>query len=346
VINTAGSITELLKSSATGGKVADEVAVHVQYEWSPTERIQVNPGLRISSAVVRNKNYLFPEPRISVRYSLKENQAIKFSYSRMVQYMHRISNSAVSTPTDIWYPVTDSIRPQTSHQFALAWQRRLAAENIFLSVEGYYKTMNALIGYEEGTNLFLNTDFESQLIQGKGKAYGVEVLLRKNFGKLTGWISYTLSWSHRQFNEVNGGRWFPSRYDRRHNGAIVAQYAFNPRWAASVVWEYISGSRFTPVIGQYVLLAPTLTGADLIPVYSGINEVKLAPSHRLDIGLKFKNKPDRKFQYQWFMGVYNVYNRANPVGINIEQDEIDGSLRYTQPGLFGLIPFLSYGFKF
>ena len=346
VINTIGSITELLKSSATGGKVADELAVHVQYEWSPTEKIQVNPGLRISSAVVRNKNYVFPEPRISVRYSLKENQAIKFSYSRMVQYMHRISNSAVSTPTDIWYPVTDSIRPQTSHQFALAWQRRLAAENIFLSVEGYYKTMHSLIGYEEGTNLFLNTDFESQLIQGKGRAYGVEVLLRKNFGKLTGWISYTLSWSHRQFNEVNGGRWFPSRYDRRHNGAIVAQYAFSPRWAASMVWEYISGSRFTPVIGQYVLLAPTLTGADLIPVYSGINEVKLAPSHRLDVGLKFKNKPDRKFQYQWFVGVYNVYNRANPVGINIEQDEIDGSLRYTQPGLFGLIPFLSYGFKF
>ena len=206
--------------------------------------------------------------------------------------------------------------------------------------------MRQLIGYEEGTNLFLNTDFESRLIQGKGKAYGLEVLLRKNSGKLTGWISYTLAWSHRQFDGINGGRWFPSRYDRRHNGAIVAQYAFNSRWAVSMVWEFISGSRFTPVIGQYVLLAPTLTGADLIPVYSGINQVKLASSHRLDVGLKFKSKPGRKFQWQWFAGVYNVYNRANPIGINIEQDEITGSLRYTQPGLFGLIPFLSYGFKF
>jgi hypothetical protein len=345
VINTAGTITELLKSSSTRGRTADEFAVHFQYEWTPVERIQLNAGMRVSSAVVANKNYIFPEPRISMRYSLGTAQALKVSYSRMAQYMHRISNSAVSSPTDIWYPVTDSIQPQSSHQFALAWQRKITNENIFLSVEGYYKTMRQLIGYEEGTNLFLNTDFESKLIQGRGQAYGLEVLLRKNSGKLTGWISYTLAWSNRQFDDINGGKWFPSRYDRRHNGAIVAQYAFNKRWAASMVWEYISGSRFTPVIGQYVLLAPTLTGADLIPVYSGINQVKLASSHRLDVGLKFKSKPGRKFQWQWFAGVYNVYNRANPIGINIERDEITGSLSYTQPGLFGLIPFLSYGFK-
>jgi hypothetical protein len=346
VVNTVGTISELLKSSSTRGRIADEYAVHFQYEWSPLKRIQINSGLRLSSAVVTNKYYLFPEPRISVRYSLNQSQALKFSYSRMVQYMHRISNSAVSSPTDIWYPVTDSIRPQTSHQLALAWQRKLRGKDIFVSIEGYFKTMHQLIGYEEGTNLFLNTDFESRLIQGMGRAYGLEFLLKKNSGKLTGWLSYTLTWSHRQFDGINGGKWFPSRYDRRHNGAIVAQYAFNRRWALSMVWEFISGSRFTPVIGQYVLFAPTLTGADLIPVYSGINEVRLAPSHRLDIGLKFKSKPSRKFRWQWFAGVYNVYNRANPIGINIEQDELDGSLRYTQPGLFGLIPFLSYGFKF
>jgi len=346
IVNTAGTIAEVLESSTARGRVANEFAAHLQYEWSPAERIQINPGIRISSSVVRNKSYLFPEPRLSVRYALNRNEALKFSYSRMVQYMHRISNSAVSSPTDIWYPVTDSIRPQTSHQFALGWQRQINSEQLFLSFEGYYKQMDQLIGYEEGTNLFLNTDFESKLIQGEGKAYGFEFLLRKNAGKLTGWISYTVSWSHRQFDGINSGLWFPSRYDRRHNGAIVAQNAFSKRWAASFVWEYISGSRFTPVIGQYAIVAPTLTGADLIPVYSGINEVKLAASHRLDIGLKFKSSSDRKFQWQWFAGIYNVYNRANPIGINIEQDEVDKSLRYTQPGLFGLLPFLSYGFKF
>lgn len=345
IINTQGSITEIFESSMASGRNADEFAIHGEYAWHPGTKIQITTGMRISMAMVERKTYLFPEPRLSVRYSLNGNQALKFSYSRMVQYMHRISNSAVSSPTDIWYPVTDSIRPQTAHQVAFAWQRSLLEDDAFVSVEGYYKAMDDLVGYEEGTNLFLNTDFESKLIQGRGRAYGVEVLFRKNIGKLTGWISYTLSWSHRQYDQINSGRWFPSRYDRRHNGAIVAQYAFNKRWSVSMVWEFISGSRFTPVIGQYVLLAPSLTGADLIPVYSGINQVTLASSHRLDLGIKFRSRPDKKFQWQWFAGVYNTYNRANPIGINIEQDENDGTLRYTQPGLFGLIPFISYGFR-
>jgi hypothetical protein len=111
------------------------------------------------------------------------------------------------------------------------------------------------------------------------------------------------------------------------------------------VWEFISGARFTPVIGQYVTVSPALNGVNLIPVYSGINQVRLADSHRLDLGIKFRSRPGKKFAWHWFAGVYNTYNRANPVGINIEQDE-NGSLRYTQPGLFGLLPFISYGFKF
>lgn len=344
VVNTVGTISELLKSSETSGRVANELAAFAEGEWSPATRWKLNGGLRTSMAIVRDKNYYTPEPRFAARYSLKENQNLKFSYSRMAQYMHRISNSAVSSPTDIWYPVTDSIKPQTSHQVSIAWQRSLPSQNMFLSVEGYYKSMSQLIGYEEGTNLFLNTDFESKLIQGRGRAYGFEFLIRKESGKLTGWISYTLSWTWRQFDEVNQGAWFPSRYDRRHNGAIVAQYALHKRWFISGVWEFISGSRFTPVIGQYIVFAPTLTGVDLIPVYSGINEVKLANTHRLDLGIKFKSKPEKKFQWQCFAGVYNSYNRANPIGINIEQQP-DGSLKYEQPGLFGLLPFISYGFK-
>jgi len=344
VLNTSGTISEILKSSETSGRVANELAAFAEAEWSPFVRWRLNAGVRTSMAFVKNKNYVTPEPRLSVRYSLSENQNLKFSYSRMAQYMHRISNSAISSPTDIWYPVTDSIRPQTSHQVSAAWQRSMSSANVFFSVETYYKSMSNLIGYEEGTNLFLNTDFESKLIQGNGRAYGFEFLVRKESGKLTGWISYTLSWTWRQFDEINRGDWFPSRYDRRHNGAVVAQYALSKRWSVSAVWEFISGSRFTPVIGQYIVFAPTLTGVDLIPVYSGINQVKLANTHRLDLGIKFKSKPEKKFQWQCFAGVYNSYNRANPIGINIEQQP-DGSLRYEQPGLFGLLPFISYGFK-
>lgn len=344
VVNTSGTISELFESSQTSGRKANEVSAFAEAEWSPARNWQLNGGLRTSLAAVKNKTYVTPEPRFSARYSLTKNQTLKVSYSRMAQYMHRISNSAVSSPTDVWYPVTDSIRPQTSHQVSAAWQQLLPSKNIFVSVEAYYKSMNHLIGYEEGTNLFLNTDFESKLIQGRGRAYGLEFLIRKKSGKLTGWVSYTLSWTWRQFDEINSGNWFPSRYDRRHNGAIVAQYALSKRWFISSVWEFVSGSRFTPVIGQYVVFAPTLTGVDLIPVYSGINEVKLSNTHRLDLGLKFKSKPMEKFQWQVFAGVYNGYNRANPIGINIEQNP-DGSLRYEQPGLFGLLPFISYGFK-
>lgn len=346
VINSEGTITELLESSASNGRVANEIAMFGQREWALNSEIKLNTGLRLSMGAVQNRNYYFPEPRLSLRYAITENQAVKANYSRMVQYMHRISNSAVTTPTDVWYTVTDNIRPQTSHQLSLAWQRFIPNEKLYFSVEGYYKSMHNLIGFEQGTNLFFNTDFASKLVQGKGRAYGFEMLIRKDRGKLTGWLSYTLSWSWRQFEALNDGEWFHARYDRRHNGAIVMQYALGKRWAASMVWEFISGARFTPVIGQYTVLAPTLTGFDLIPVYSEVNGVKLADSHRLDLGIKFFSKAGKRFQWHWFAGVFNAYNRASPLGIIIEQDETDGSLNYSQPGLFGLLPFISYGFKF
>ena len=345
VVSTTGLIAEFLAGGTAPGRAIHEMALFGQYERSFSDRWLLTAGLRTSFAFTGERNYVIPEPRFSARYEINPTQALKFSYSRMAQYLHRISNSAVTAPTDIWYPVTKDIQPQTAHQFSVAWQKTLPKTGVFISVESYYKPMNNLIGLEEGTNLFFNTDFEKRLVQGKGNAYGFEFLVKKELGNLTGWISYTLSWSNRQFDAVNQGVWFPSRYDRRHNGAIVTQYALHPRWAISAVWEFISGSKFTPVIGQYGVMAPSTTGLDLIPIYAPINSVKLADSHRLDLGVKFKSKPERKFKTEWFAGVYNVYNRANPVGITVQINE-DGSMKYEQPGLFGLLPFISYGFKF
>lgn len=346
VINTSGFISELLESSSASGRKMHEGAVHAQYEFNLANRWTINAGLRASMAIAENKNYFNPEPRLSLRYKINEGQSFKMSYSRMVQYLHRIANSAISSPADIWFPVTKNIRPQTANQVGMAWQKFWPSRKVFLSTEVYYKRMNNLIGYEEGTNLFFNTDFEPRLIQGNGTAYGLEVLLKKEAGKLTGWISYTLSWSWRHFDELNKGERFLSRYDRRHNGALVAQYKFHPRWAISCVWEYVSGSRFTPVVGQYLVFAPSLAGADLIPIYSKVNEVKLSDTHRLDVGLKFKSKNIKQFRWEWFAGVYNAYNRANPIGITIERNKQTHEMTYLQPGLFGLIPFITYGFKF
>lgn len=345
IFNVSGTFSEIFENSTAAGRVANEVAVHGQYEWNLSSRWMLNTGLRTSAAFMTNKNYVIPEPRISARYKIGKRETLKLSYSRMAQYVHRISNSAVTSPTDIWYPVTDSIRPQTSHQVSIAWQK-LLKRKIYVSVESYYKSMDDIIGFEEGTNLFFNTDFQSKLIQGKGSAYGLEFLVKKETGKFTGWLSYSLSWAWRTFEDLNNGERFPSRYDRRHNGAIVMQYAISKNWSVSAVWEFISGSRFTPVIGQYTVTSPTGVGVDLLPVYAPLNSVRLANSHRLDLGIKYKSNPTRKFQSECFIGVYNAYNRASPIGINIEEDENTGALKYSQPGLFGILPFISYGFKF
>jgi hypothetical protein len=345
VLNSEGSIADIVKSGSTVGKITQEFAAYIQQEWSLTRRLKINAGIRGSMALVPTRKYIFPEPRISARYAFGKDAALKFNYSRMVQYIHRISNSAVSTPIDVWFPVTDSVRPQGSHQFAIAYQRFIPSQKIYYSVEGYYKSMEDLIAYKEGTNFLFKSDFDSRLIQGRGNAYGLEFLIRKDAGKFTGWISYTLSWSWRKYNELNNGEWFHARYDRRHNGAIVAQHLIRKRWAASLVWEFISGARFTPVVGQYTTLAPSGGGLDLIPIFSDINSVKLSDAHRLDLGIKFFNKPGRKFKWHWFAGVYNAYNRATPFGIVIKQDKTDNSMKYAQPGLFGLLPFISYGCK-
>ena len=346
VVSSTGLFSDYLESSVGQEVAAHEVAGFIQQEWQLTPKWLINAGVRGSLALVEYENYFVPEPRLSLRYALQEGEALKFSYSRMAQYMHRISSSAISTPTDIWYTVTDSIQPQKAHQWALVWQKFLNRPKVLLSAGAYYKSMQNLIGFEEGASLLLNTDFESQLIQGKGKAYGLELLMRKEAGKLTGWLSYTLAWSWRQYPGIMEGEWFPARYDRRHNGALVMQYAFHDRWSASMVWEYMSGSRFTPIIGQYVVLSPVVSGVDLIPEYSEINAVKLSDTHRLDLGLRYRSKADRRFRWDLFIGANNVYNRASPIGIFIEQDEADGSLHYTQPGLFGLLPFINFGFNF
>lgn len=346
IISTTGEISELLESTTTDSRRAWEVSGFTQLDGDFMRRWRWSAGLRVSTAVLEEKTYVNPEPRLSLRYTLNDRTTLKASYSRMAQYLHRVSSAAVSFPTDIWYPVTDSVKPQRSDQWSLAAQHFLPKANVFVSVEGYYKSLDNLIGYREGANLFVKRDFEEQLIQGEGRSYGVELLVKKEVGRLSGWLSYTLSWSERRFDELNSGDWFYARYDRRHNMAVVANYRFAKKWSFSAVWEFISGSRFTPIIGRYTVPAPTLAGVTLIPLYAPINSVKLADTHRLDLGLKFKpSRLGKRWQGEWFFGVYNVYNRATPVAIAIAPNG-DGTFRYEQPGAFGFLPFVSYGFTF
>ncbi len=346
IVSTSGEISDYLGSSQGEKLNTQEMAVYAHSDKDINPRLKLKYGLRISGSTVQGKAYGGLEPRVAARYLLNEVDAFKVSYSRMKQYMHRVSSSTVALPTDLWYPITQNIKPQSSDQIAIGYNHLFEDQKVAVTLEGYYKWMDNLIEYREGANLILNDNFEDELLQGKGDAYGVELLVKKDEGKLTGWVSYTLSWATRDYDELNGGRTFFAKYDRRHVGSIVLNYELTKRLTASAVWVYQTGSRFTAQIGQYFMPNSTLTGVDIIPIFTDRNAVQMSPSHRLDLNITLSGKEDKKFQSEWSIGCYNLYNRAQPYRVNIVP--LDGGVgyKYQQPGLFGFIPSIAYNFKF
>lgn len=345
-VNSTGIVEDIFPSARSSAIASLEGGVYADVEKELTDRTSVSLGYRQSFANVDGKLYLGFEPRLLARYKLNEFSSLKFNFTIMSQYQHRVSSASISLPVDLWYSVTRNIKPQRATQFGLSYVRSFSDLGLLFESEVYYKTANNVIEYEEGTNLFLNTDFEQSILQGRAKSYGWEVLLRKNGERLNGWASYTLSWANRQLDELNEGAVFPARYDRRHNVSIVANYKIFRLWEVSAVWEYLSGSRFTPVVAQYAITNPLNTGVTVENIYPDRNSVALSSTHRLDLSLVKKSKPTKKMYSEWRLGLYNVYNRAAPVGIQIEQDEETGLFNYQQPGLFGTLPFISYRFKF
>jgi len=345
IVSTSGEISEFLASKKGDLQSTLETAIYGNYEWRIDTLTTLAVGLRVSSSVVKGKTYVGPEPRIAAKRTVTENGAIKLSYSRMYQYMHRVSSSSVALPTDLWYPISKAIKPQNADQIALGYHYYWPKGNMILSAEGYYKWMRNLIEYKEGTNLILNDNFEESLIQGTGKAYGFEFLAKKDEGSLNGWLGYTLSWSKRQFDELNGGKEFWARFDRRHDISAVVNYSINKRHSLSAVWVFSNGSRFTPIVGQYVVPNAALTGIEIIPLYTERNAISLNSSHRLDVNWVIKNKKEKRFKYEWHIGGYNIYNRATPFTTRIVPTE-DGGYKYEQPGLFGFIPSIAFNFNF
>lgn len=353
VISTSGEISEFLESRE-GDKIDfQEFALFAHEDIDLIEHIlKLNYGVRLSSAATDGKFYAGIEPRIAIRYTLNEKSSLKASYTRMKQYMHRVSSSTISLPTDLWYPVTKSIKPQKADQFSAGYFLNLAKLKSIFSAEVFYKSMDNLIEYREGSNLLLNDDFEDDLVQGNGQAYGIEFLLKKDQGRLKGWIGYTLSRSERDFDQLNGGKTFPAKYDRRHDFSIVTSYDLSKRISIGAVWVYASGANFTAQIGQYFVPNLSLTGVETIPIYSDRNGIKMSPSHRLDLNFTIKPKTKKRWYGEWQIGCYNFYNRATPYRIEVVQKEVKTkngqaiSQGYQQPGLFGFVPYFTYNFKF
>ncbi|MCS6822363.1 MAG: TonB-dependent receptor [Microscillaceae bacterium] len=299
------------------------------------------------------QQYGFLEPRFSINYKLSPKTAFKASYNRMAQYIHLVSNTTASIPLDVWTPSTNNIRPQIADQVALGYFQNFGENDDYeFSAETYYKDMQNQIDYIDGADLLLNRALEGDLLNGKGRAYGLELYFRKNTGKLTGWLSYTLARSERQVQGINQGRWYPNRFDKAHNFYAVALYQINPRWSVSATAVFGTGTPTTFPTARYEfqgLIVPHNTNDER-------NNYRIPPYHRLDIAVTYtpsKNN-NRRLKGEWVFSIYNVYASRNPFSIFFRQSIPRGELAalnaVTEAIKFSvvstLIPSVSYNFRF
>ena len=297
------------------------------------------------------QSYQNLEPRISFKYQLNPLSSLKLSYNRTSQYIHLISNTTASTPVDLWTPSTNNIRPQIADQVALGYFRNLSNNMYEFSAEAYYKDMDHNVDYIDAADLLLNEFIEGDLVTGNGRAYGLELLMKKNKGKLTGWASYTLARTERQVEGINDGEWYPTRFDQTHKLNLSAFYELNSRWTFSSTFSYISGTPTTFPSSRFE------QQGYVIP-YNASNQrhnVRIPSYHRLDLSatLNGKKKEGKRFESFWVFSIYNVYSRRNPFSIYFRQEKDRlpvGSpvpTEAVQLSVVGnFIPSVSYNFKF
>ncbi|MDX5421444.1 MAG: TonB-dependent receptor [Hymenobacteraceae bacterium] len=329
---------------------ATEFGAYVSDDYQVNALLSLNYGLRLSGFNNSGKTYLALEPRVSGKYNLSENSSIKASYASMMQYVHLVSNSGASLPTDIWYPSTPNVKPQRSQQVAVGYSRIFGRGKYILTNEVYYKWMHRQIDFRDGANLFVNDSLENEFLFGKGESYGNEIYLEKVRGKTTGWIGYTLSWTYRQFDEINGGRRFPTRYDRRHDLSLVVMRQLNKRLSLTGAFTYGTGSAYSLPVARFAFQDVEGRDPTVVPIFAERNSFRLAPYHRLDLGVVYKLKPKRG-EGDLTFSVYNAYNRRNPYFVYFEQlkNEQDNStigFQAKQVSLFPTIPSVTYNFKF
>ena len=337
--------------------LAHETQVYVEDDMTLTDMVKLNAGLNYSTFTVNGKFYHALEPRLSSRLLITDNFSLKAGYAYMTQYVHLLSNSSISLPTDLWVPVTENILPEHSHQVAGGLYYEL--ESICdLSAEGYYKRLGNLLEYREGTSFMTGTtSWENKVAMGYGWSYGLELMAQRSVGKFTGWIAYTWSKTMRQFDRkghiINGGRPFHAKYDRRHDVNITASYKLSDRIDLSATWVYATGNCGTLYTHYYEDQPHTPNDyAGTIGHFENRNNYRFEPYHRLDIGVnfhkQFKRHPGIKRTIN--LSAYNAYNSMNPFmvylydGYNYDTQEYYRTLRKVT--IFPIIPSFSYGIQF
>ncbi len=332
-----------------------EFQVYIEDDWRLSSKIRLNLGVHVSSFLIEGRTYFSVEPRVSALWNLNSRTSVKASFAYMQQYIHLLATtSGLSLPTDLWVPATAKVQPQRSLQVAGGVVRTLFDGMFELSVEGYYKKMNNLIEYEEGADYFdtvFGGTWEDRVEAGRGLAYGGEIFFQKKSGRTTGWVGYTLSWSRRKFDKINNGRWFPYRYDRRHDASVVVSHEINSRLDISATWVYGTGQAVTLPVG-YMVSAPHLWdsinswGSRLseYDIQSSRNGARLPAYHRLDIGLRM-HRTMRRVRRTLSVGAYNSYSRRNAISIITERDE-DGDLIFKKFSILPILPSISYQLSF
>lgn len=366
----------LTPSSASGTTVSSfprnpryswENAVYINDDFKATEKLTINYGVRLAIFSVLGgdtfntyengvltdskflekgkfgKTYVNPEPRISANYRINEVSSVKGGYSRNTQNLHLLSNSNSGNPTDQWIGSSYTVKPEIADQISVGYSRNFNNNNYELNAEVYYKDMKNQIDFKNGAQIGFDagSDVESELLFGKGRAYGLELIAKKKSGKLTGWISYTLSKTERKINGINNNEWYNARMDKTHDLSIVATYQLNPKWSFSGLFVYSTGNAVTFPTGKYELNGQTIFQ------YSNRNADRMPAYHRMDLSATYEPTSNKRFRGSWTFGIYNLYGRENAYTINFEDNpDRPGTTRAMQTSLFRWVPNITYNFKF
>jgi TonB-dependent Receptor Plug Domain/CarboxypepD_reg-like domain len=344
---------------------ANEYALYVEDDLR-FGAFKANVGLHFSAFDVDNTFYTSLQPRIGINYLLNNSVALKGSFCTMRQYINLLTNEGLGLPSDLWVPSTAKVKPQDAWQAAVGVAKTLK-EEYEVSIEGYYKKMSNLLAYKAGENFIgFDKDWQSKVTQGTGEAYGAEFLVQKKKGKFSGWIGYTLSWNNRTFKDLNNGKTFPFRYDRRHDIEIVSTYQVNKKWSLSATWVFGTGNAISLPNQSYSLpndlsdyfsfngnvsekgktKIAEFYNNNFISQPSEKNAYRMGNYHRLDVGAERKVKKKRGYESMWNFGFYNLYNRRNPFFITQGFDNKANRRVYKQVSILPIIPSISWGFKF
>lgn len=351
ILDTSFVFSERLYNNDSFLFIEDDIKVN--------DRLKINAGIHLAYFNTNGTAYTDVQPRISSRYIINKDWSVKASYAQMQQHIHLLSNTSVGLPIDIWVPSTDSVPPQQSRQLACSVNHNFKNGLFEISLEGYYKSMDNLISLKPGTDIIDFQDWRDKIeIAGQGRSYGIELFLQKKKGKTTGWFGYTLAFSERQFDNINFGKWYPYKYDRRHDISVVASHKFNDKFDIGMTWVFGTGNNITLETARFpsINLGGNINGItensiNEIEYYPSRNNYRMASYHRLDLGLNF-HKQKKWGERTWSIGAYNVYNRKNPFYIRIDNEttivnnQLVNNKQAKQVSLFPIIPSITYKFKF